>query len=200
MTTVDPIAPDPFACALVIVVAMSAAGVVHGWWMRSRWSVRFRTPLDGGAIWRGRRLLGDHKTLRGFMAIVPAAGLAFAALGLARVAMPEWLAAGLWNLSLVELFLLGCWAGFCFMAGELPNSFLKRRLAVAPGTAPAHGWSRWFCLVLDRFDSTLALLIGLSLLVPLPALTWAWVLAIGPAVHLAFSAALYLIGVKARWA
>lgn len=192
--------PEPFACALTIVVAMSAAGAVHAWWMRSRWSVPFRIPLDGGATWRGRRLLGDHKTLRGFMAIVPAAGCAFAGLGLAREALPVWLAAGLWDVSAPQLFLLGCWAGFWFMAGELPNSFLKRRLDVAPGAAPVMGGLRYLCLVLDRFDSTLALLIGLGLLVPMHVLTWVWVLVIGPAVHFAFSGVLYRIGVKARWA
>jgi len=193
-------APEPLACALAIVVAMSAAGAAHAWWMRSRWSAPFRMPLDGGATWRGRRLLGDHKTLRGFMAIVPAAGCAFATFGLARDALPAWLTAGVWDLSVIQLFLLGCWAGFWFMAGELPNSFLKRRLDVAPGAAPASGGLRYLCFALDRFDSTLALLIGLSLLVPMHALTWFWVLAIGPVLHLAFSGVLYWIGVKARWA
>jgi len=191
-------APEPFACAMLIIVAMSAAGVVHTAWMRSRASQAFRRPLDGGLSWRGRRLLGDNKTLRGFMAMVPAAGAAFAGLGLLREVAPAWLAAGWWDLSVSALFLLGCWAGFWFMAGELPNSFCKRRCGVAPGTAPAGGWRRLVCLAIDRVDSVLALLIALSLLVPVHWLTWVWVLAIGPAVHFAFSTVLYMVGVKAR--
>ncbi len=192
--------PAPFACALVIVTALSAAGVVHTCWMRSRWSAALRIPVDGGFVWRGAPLFGANKTLAGFVAIVPAAGSAFAVLGWARNFGPSWVDAGLWQLSPTMLFLLGCWAGFWFMAGELPNSFLKRRLGVAPGRVPRAGMLRPLCLALDRLDSVVALLCALSVVVPLAAMTWAWVLVLGPAVHLAFSAALFAAGVKARMA
>src|SRR5215218_2330110 len=44
---------------------------------------RLRRPLDGGATVRGRRLLGDNKTIRG--AIVMAGGTLAATLALHRV-------------------------------------------------------------------------------------------------------------------
>src|SRR5690606_5772772 len=69
---------DPVACAAVIVIAMSAGGIAHAGWMRSRWSARLRVPLDAGLTWRGRRLLGDHKTVRGMVMLPLAAGAAFA--------------------------------------------------------------------------------------------------------------------------
>lgn len=191
-------APDPLACALAIVAAMSLAGLVHACWMASHHSASFRIPIDGGRWWRGTRIFGDNKTLAGFMAITPAAGAAFALLGAVRETMPAWIDAGLWPLTAGELFALGCWAGFWFMAGELPNSFLKRRLGLSPGTIPRGGWPRLVCLLLDRIDSVLALLIALAVLMPMHWSTWLWVLAIGPAVHLAFSSVLFLTGVKAR--
>jgi hypothetical protein len=86
------------------------------------------------------------------------------------------------------------------MAGELPNSFLKRRLGIAPGTVPAAGLSRWLCLALDRLDSTAAMLLGMALVAPLPVTTALLVFVLGPAVHFLFSAALYGLGVKARMA
>jgi CDP-2,3-bis-(O-geranylgeranyl)-sn-glycerol synthase len=52
--------------------------------------------------------------------------------------------------------------------------------------------------LLDRFDSVLGVLIVLSLLVPVPASTWVWVLLIGPGVHAIFSILLHRLGVKAR--
>jgi CDP-2,3-bis-(O-geranylgeranyl)-sn-glycerol synthase len=191
-------APDPLACALAIVLAMSLAGLAHSFWMASRHSASFRIAIDGGRQWRGARIFGDNKTLAGFMAITPAAGAAFALLGALRDALPWWLDAGLWPLAPGQLFALGCWAGFWFMAGELPNSFLKRRFGLAPGTIPASGWQRLLCLVLDRIDSVIALLAALAVLVPMHWTTWLWVLAIGPAVHLAFSSVLFVTGVKAR--
>lgn len=185
------------ASALFIVVAMSLAGVAHGLWMRSAVSQRFRIPLDAGCTWRGRRLLGEHKTWRGFMVIVPASGLAFGLLG-ALIEIVGSQAAPLWGLGPSGLVVLGAWAGFCFMAGELPNSFYKRRRDIAPGSVPTSGWERSFCLLVDRFDSTVALLIGMSLVVPVHWMTWVWVLMLGPIVHFGFSALLYAIGVKAR--
>jgi len=189
-----------FVEALVILLAMSAAGVVHAIWMRSAYSRRFDAPLDGGRSFRGRRVFGDHKTVRGFMAIVPAAGVAFALLGVARDAGVEWLQPGLWGLTPAVLFGLGAWAGLCFMAGELPNSFYKRQRGIAPGEVPTHGAERALCLFVDRLDSTLAVLAGMSIVVGLHWQTWCAVLLLGPFVHLAFSALLHVLGVKARYA
>lgn len=189
-----------FIEALVILIAMSAAGIVHTLWMRSAYSRRFDAPLDGGRSFRGRRIFGDHKTVRGFMAIAPAAGAAFALLGVARDAGIDWLQPGLWGLTPAALFGAGLWAGVCFMAGELPNSFYKRRRGIAPGVVPASGWERVLCLIIDRLDSTLAVLCGMSLAVGLHWQTWLAVLLLGPVVHLAFSALLCVAGVKARYA
>ena len=192
--------PEPIACAAVIVIAMSTAGIAHAWWMRSPWSLPLRVPIDGGLTWRGRRLLGDHKTARGLVMLPLAAGAAFALLGAARDALPLWLAAGLWPWDTSALFALGAWAGFCFMAGELPNSFYKRRRGIPPGEVPSTGSARWLCLALDRIDSTAAMLLGLAVVAPLPWQTAVLVGVFGPVVHLAFSAALFAIGVKARLA
>jgi len=193
-------APEPLGCAIVIVAAMSMAGLAHTLWMRSRLSRRFCIPLDAGVTWRGRRLLGAHKTVRGFMVIVPVAGIAFALAGVLREALPAWLAAGVWQIAPGALFWLGAWAGFCFMAGELPNSFYKRRRGIEPGRIPAAGRERLACLLIDRVDSTLALLLGVSCAVPMPWLAWIWILLLGPLAHLGFSGLLHLAGVKARFA
>ncbi len=190
--------PGAVGCALTILVGMSMAGIAHALWMPSALARRLAIPLDGALCWRGRRIFGEHKTVRGFVVIVPAAALAFALIGAWRDALPATWAAGVWDLPPLRMLALGAWAGFCFMAAELPNSFLKRQLGIAPGRVPASGTVRVVCLAADRFDSTLGLLIGLSLVVPVPALTWLLVLAGGPAVHLAFSALLYLSRVKAR--
>lgn len=189
-----------FVEALTILIAMSGAGLVHALWMLSPQSRRFAIPIDGGRTLNGRRVFGDHKTMRGFMAIVPAAGFAFMLLGVARDAGLDGLRPGLWGLDLPELFALGAWAGFCFMAGELPNSFLKRRWGIAPGHVPGAGARRIVCLVVDRLDSTLALLVGMTLFVDLRWQTWLAVLLLGPAVHFGFSGLLYLLGVKRRYA
>ena len=190
----------PFVEALTILIALSAAGLAHGIWMRSPRSLRYSVPLDGGHTFRGRRVFGDNKTLRGFMVLAPVAGCAFFLLGMMRDAGVAWLRPGLWGLDPFALFGVGAWAGFCFMAGELPNSFLKRQWRIEPGDVPRTGGRRLFCLVVDRLDSTLAVLLGMALVVDLHAQTWVAVLLLGPAVHFGFSVLLYWVGVKRRFA
>ena len=77
--------------------------------------------------------------LRGFMVISPAAGVSFALLFLVvGFAAPEF-ARLLWPLPVWQYAVIGSLAGLGFMAGELPNSFVKRRLGIPPGgTAREH--------------------------------------------------------------
>ena len=189
---------DPIACALFLIVAFVLVGFVQTAWLRSRLSRRFAVPLDGGHTFRGRRILGDNKTLRGFLLMVPAAGAVFLLLALLLDSWPVRPAPGLWPLSAGGYGWLGVGAGFGFMAGELPNSFLKRQLGIPPGAAPPGYLARVFCFVVDRLDSILGMLTAVSLLVPTPAATWGYVLVIGPGLHYAFSHLLFLVGVKAR--
>lgn len=190
--------PDPLACAVILIIAFVGAGVLHLIWLRSWLSARFMMPLDGYRTFRGKRVFGDNKTWSGFMVMVPAVGAAFLLFGLLRTALPSWLSQGLWPLSASSYGLLGLWAGFGFMAGELPNSFLKRQLGIAPGTAPAHRWAKPLCFLIDRLDSIVGMMLALSLVVPVPLQTCAYVLLIGPGIHLSFSVVLFLLDVKAR--
>ena len=91
-----------------------------------------------------------------------------------------------------------CTCGLAFMAAELPNSFLKRQLGVAPGQPAGKRWQRLLCNVADRFDSVTGLVLMLWLLVPLPAAALWTLLLGGPALHAAFSVAQYAMGQKSR--
>ena len=92
----------------------------------------------------------------------------------------------------------GLLASFGFMAGELPNSFLKRQCGIPSGGRPRHLPWRVLTAVIDRIDSILGMLVILSLLLPVPWRTWVYLLAIGPGVHFLFSAWLFRLRVKAR--
>ena len=186
---------DPVACALYLIAAFVVAGVAQTAWFKATVSRRFAIPLDGGLTCRGRRVLGPHKTLRGFVVMVPAAAFAFAMLALAT---GDPASAGLWPLSTWQYSLIGAWAGFGFMAGELPNSFLKRQLDVPPGGIGASANARVIQLAVDRLDSPAGMLACLSAVVPVPAMTWAIAVFVGPVLHGLFSLLLFRLGVKAR--
>ena len=67
---------SPHACAALLVVAFILAGFAQTTWFAWQGSQTFAVPLDGGLTFRGRRLFGDNKTLRGLIVMVPAGALA----------------------------------------------------------------------------------------------------------------------------
>lgn len=186
---------DPIACALFLIAAFIMAGIAQTAWFKAPISRRFTIPLDAGLTLRGRRLFGAHKTLRGFIVMVPAASIAFALLALATGHAEN---AGLWPLTIWQYACLGAWAGFGFMAGELPNSFIKRQLDIAPGGIGTSSTGRFIQLVIDRLDSPAGMLAALSVVVALPALTWAIAVLVGPMLHGFFSFVMFRLGLKAR--
>jgi CDP-2,3-bis-(O-geranylgeranyl)-sn-glycerol synthase len=188
---------DPLLCALFLIVAFVLAGLAHSAWLRSPVSRRLAIPLDGGARFRGRRVFGENKTIRGFVVMVPAAALAFC--GLAAVAgLAPTLANNLWPLTPPQYAALGAWAALGFMLGELPNSFVKRQLDIAPGAAARRRGAAIAGFIVDRLDSIVGMLAAVSLAVPTTWTTWVWVIVLGPAIHWSFSVLLYRLGVKAR--
>lgn len=187
---------DPLGCALFLVAAFVLSGGAQALWLGSAISRRCAWPLDGGRTFRRQRLLGDNKTLRGLVVMVPATGTAFLLLSLvASNRLP-----GLWALTPVEYAALGMLAGASCMAGELPNSFIKRQLGIPPGCAATGTVMRPVFFVLDRLDSTLGVLVALSIAVPLPPATVAYVLLLGVTLHGALSVMTFRLGGKARLA
>ncbi len=183
---------NPAACAAFLILAFALAGCAQAMWLASPMSRWLAWPLDGGVTFRNRRLLGPNKTLRGFVVMVPATGLAFIIVALAAPA------AGRWPLSLGMYAALGLLAGVGFMAGELPNSFVKRQLDIPAGAAALGPLSRPMFFIIDRLDSPCGVVATLALAVPIPALTVVYVLTIGAVVHGGFSMLTFQLGGKTR--
>nr|WP_319492144.1 CDP-archaeol synthase [uncultured Desulfobacter sp.] len=75
---------------------------------------KWDAPVDRGLMFRdGRPFLGSHKTVRGVVGGIVAGGVGALVLNL-----PLW---------------VGVWTGILSMAGDLLNSFIKRRLAKTEG-------------------------------------------------------------------
>ena len=186
---------NPVACAWFLLVAFTVAGIAQTAWFATPLSWKVAWPIDGGRHWRGRRLLGANKTTRGFVVMIPATAAVFAA---GAMLLVDPAASGLWPATPGQYASLGAWAAFGFMAGELPNSFMKRQLDIGPGTAPRSSLGAACQFIVDRLDSGIGMLLALSLAVEVPWLTWLTVLAVGPAIHWSFSVAMFSLGLKQR--
>jgi hypothetical protein len=153
-------------------------------------------PLDFGVRFHGEPVLGDNKTLRGLLIMV--LGSALFAWGSSFLLTPDRFPAGMPFLAgQTSAIVFGLLLGLGYSLGELPNSFVKRRLRIAPGARPA-GSSRILFYLTDQMDSV----IGVVLLVGIvyaPPLNWVIsLLLVGGLVHILFDRLLYATRVKGR--
>jgi CDP-2,3-bis-(O-geranylgeranyl)-sn-glycerol synthase len=86
-------------------------------------------PLDGHIMWRGQRLFGSHKTIRGII---------WGGVAGSITATVQYLGTGWFN-SLGNALLIGLLLGLGALLGDAIKSFLKRRWAIQPGSA----WIPW---------------------------------------------------------
>lgn len=122
---------------------------VHGVCIRLGLLRALAVPIDRGAAPGGRRLLGDSKTYRGLACVGLGTALGFALLSAFRIPseyrhlerLPSPAAASLLGLSV----------GVAAMLAELPNSAVKRRLGMSPGSQ-ARGLRGVVFHVFDQID------------------------------------------------
>jgi len=108
------------------------------------WWPQLAGPLDGGMMWRGKRLLGDHKTVRGLVI-----GVLFGLVtGAAQYGLLWWLGGqGMISYdSFIMSALWGAWIGWGALLGDALASAVKRRLSKEPGQL----WIPW-----DQIDMVL---------------------------------------------
>ncbi|HSO39401.1 MAG TPA: CDP-archaeol synthase [Labilithrix sp.] len=139
-----------FAQALYLFSPLLVSAAMSAFVHRYNLFAALRKPIDGGRTLRGKRLFGESKTWRGVAIAVAGSIVTVALQKHLLVATAESLA--VLDYTRVSPVLLGTAMGAAAMAGELPNSFLKRRLGIAPGTTadrPARQAAFW---VWDQVD------------------------------------------------
>jgi CDP-2,3-bis-(O-geranylgeranyl)-sn-glycerol synthase len=120
---------------------------------------KFSYPVDGYAMFRKKRVLGDHKTIRGFVCGV------FAGIGI--VYLQIFLYNNLWfvphiislDYNTVNPIFLGSLAGFGALAGDAVKSFFKRQMGIKPGVS-------W--VPFDQIDYIVGGILFTSLYIALP--------------------------------
>jgi hypothetical protein len=170
---------------LLLIAPVVGGGIAQA--VVIRWDLfpRFAAiPLDFGATIGGRRLFGANKTLRGALVMMIATGMCSLAL-FSAVSPYEPPPAFGW-------FGLGVVMGFGYIAAELPNSFVKRRLGIPPG---ASGGGR-VQYAIDQCDSVIGVVLALWVVTELPPADLATVGVLGVVVHVLFDLGMHRAGVK----
>lgn len=107
-------------------------------------------PLDLGLTINKKRIFGDNKTFRGPIVM----GTSVALFGTFTATLLGY--SQDYKFLLVSYFLIG----LLYSIGELPNSFLKRQLNVAPGKAHEDKFYAKVFKVVDTYDSLLLCGVG----------------------------------------
>ncbi len=177
--------------ALWVALPVLLGGLSHVAVLKLKvWPQGAAVALDGGRLWRNRRIFGANKTLRGLVVMVVATS--FWAAVLARLGAP----AGVDHPS-VGAALWGAALGLGYIIGELPNSFIKRQLDVPPGAA-ARGRALALLWLLDQVDSLAGALLAMSFVSSPPLAVMLWLCAITLVLHPAAAYVMVQLRLKDR--
>lgn len=191
--------PTPAQLAYFLLPVV-LGGICNMVYVRLPWVRRWNAPMDGRRrAGDGKRLLGDHKTWQGFggMIVLTALWMTFfvfidrrfdwvhgyAVVNLRLWAFPQ------------EALLNGALWGLGYVLFELPNSYIKRRLDIAPGRKGRGAVGLMF-LFIDQADSVVGCLVSMCFFYR-PG--WAEVLTIfvmGVGIHYVVNILLFLVGLK----
>ena len=177
--------------SLWLFLAVLGAPLAHAPVLRFDLLPRLKRPIDGGRTLGGERILGDNKTWRG--AAVMVAGVEAATLALHR--LPAYRARLPADVRQASPALLGALLGLATFAGELPNSFVKRRLGIAPGRHGGGALGAALTIV-DQGDFVLAAWALLAPVYRLSAREAAAAFATVAAAHVPINLAAYALGVR----
>jgi hypothetical protein len=147
--------------AIWFVLPVGIAGLIHVAVMKlDLLPALGRLPLDGGLRLRGRRVLGDNKTVRGALVMTVATPLITSLLAAVWNVLSAGLAVAPFQIEHPAGW--GLLLGAGYWIGELPNSLVKRQLGIAPGdlAAGATGVFFWF---VDQLDSVAGVFLALAL-------------------------------------
>lgn len=147
------------------------------------------SPIDIGRKYKGVRIFGDHKTVKGFLF-----GTFF---GVLMCLGQFWIFNGGWlmDLSVVNYTYYGAVAigglmGFGALVGDSVESFFKRRIGIKPGGC----WP-----VFDQIDFVLGAVVFASIVIEFPLDILIAILVVSPILPVIANIIGYFLGIKKVW-
>jgi CDP-2,3-bis-(O-geranylgeranyl)-sn-glycerol synthase len=169
--------------ALFLTAPILIAGLAHVAVITLDLMPALARPFDAGRRWRGRPLLGSNKTWRGLV-VMPAATAITIAAQQALAARSRRLAAlAPFARSAPPPWIVGAICGAAYVVAELPNSFVKRRLGIAPGTSASRARAAQY--VVDQLDSVAACAVAIRVFYRIDAADATASTLLGAALHVA---------------
>lgn len=177
---------DDLLGALLLFAPAGIANTAPVWVAKMPLLSKFNTPLDLGRSFRGKRIFGQNKTIRGLLsgAIV---GAIVAVVATVFINNFQWVAEKDLVGSQINFILLGALTGFGALVGDAVESFFKRQLNKPPSKP-------WFPF--DQVDYIFGGMIFVAIFIDLQPIHYVWIFVCYTLFHPFFSYLAYLLKLK----
>lgn len=169
--------------ALFLSIPLLISGSLHMLIVTKGWFASLAIPISEPNF-------GKNKTWRGVVVMllftIPGVYLA--------VAMESNIEILIVNLDNSNSVLLGLALGLGYILPELPNSYLKRRLNIAPGERSSS--KTLLFSFIDQADSAIGCALVYWLFIMPPVAVLLWIVILGPLIHLLVNLLLFSIGLR----
>ena len=187
--------PEMYLTALPVILA----GILNMVFTKTKFYRRHNRPMDGGrCLSDGRRIFGENKTWVGFFSMILLCALFQILVGLLLAAFGGESHNDLYRVydnRLVYNLAVGFSLGLTYVLLELPNSFLKRRLDIAPGQTRKSPLGALFFLI-DQIDSLIGVMGLICLFSHLGLIEYLEYLLLGGVTHAFLNITLYLMKIR----
>lgn len=179
----------------VILAGISNMVVVKQKWFKNR-----AKPMDRGNVLKdGKRIFGDNKTGLGVVTMIACSVVTHIAWGIIcdiiRVMGDMNQLYSNYDNTLVYNLIVGIAMGMAYMAFELPNSFIKRRLEIPDGKT-VNGLKGGIFFVVDQLDSMFGVILVLAIVSGISALQYVGYVLLGGLTHITVNLVLYKFKIR----
>ncbi|MCR3760164.1 CDP-archaeol synthase [Clostridium felsineum] len=159
-----------------------------------------RHPIDNNIILKdGKRLFGNNKTWKGFIGMCFFGAVSSIIWGIIcgnyKVLYENNLVYKSHSNTLMFNILLGIFLGLAYALCELPNSFFKRRVGIAPGES-INKVNGFIFVIIDQVDSILGCAFVISLFNPMTLGYYLVCVLLGGVTHYVLNVLLYILKLK----
>jgi CDP-diacylglycerol--serine O-phosphatidyltransferase len=171
---------------LFLTIPLVVSGILHMAVVRKDVLGFLKKPVSLSAF-------GPNKTWRGFV-VMPV--LTIIGVVIAKLVEPAFGDGLLVRLTSESTWLIGTALGLAYVASELPNSYVKRRIGIAPGQLPEK--NRALYVIIDQADSAVGCALVYLALMHIGGALTVLLCVLGPGVHLLVNLLLFVVGLRKR--
>jgi CDP-diglyceride synthetase len=178
------------------------AGIANSVLVKTKLFGPIARPIDGRKNFIDhKRIFGDNKTYKGFLGYIILTMFFAVVWGLLCTHIPELQANNFFYQAHTNTVafnaIVGGALGLAWALFELPNSFIKRRLDIEPGSNIQGARGALF-IVLDQADSIFGVVLVLAMFHPISTSQYFLFVSIGAITHILFNFLLFTVGIRKR--